>query len=175
MCPVLNTHAVALEEDALGWRHDPAAAETVRSDVLELLPSRQLRFGGSGNSVRRRRVYPTMQASIQKLHAAGVRIAFGVDAGIPNHFAGFNEHQELEYLVDSGLTPMEAIAAATSVSAEILGLDDRGVLEVGKRADFIVLDESPLDDIRNTRKIAAVYQGGRAIDRDALRRAWLGN
>lgn len=67
-----------------------------------------------------------MKASIQKLHAAGARIAFGVDVGTPNHFAGFNEHQELEYLVDASLTPMEAIAAATSVSAEILGFDKRG-------------------------------------------------
>ena len=73
-----------------------------------------------------RAIYPIMKASIQKLHAAGARIAFGVDVGTPNHFAGFNEHRDLEYLVDASLTPMEAIAAATSVSAEILGFDKRG-------------------------------------------------
>ena len=73
-----------------------------------------------------RAIYPIMKASIQKLYAAGARIAFGVDVGTPNRFAGFNEHQELEYLVHASLAPMEALAAATSVSAEILGLDKRG-------------------------------------------------
>ena len=70
------------------------------------------------------------------------------------------------------VTPADAIVAATSRPAELLGIADMGTLAAGKSADFIVLDANPLDDIRNTRKIARVYLGGRLLDRDALRAAW---
>jgi imidazolonepropionase-like amidohydrolase len=78
-------------------------------------------------------------------------------------FVGYNEHLELQALVDAGLTPLEAIAAGTSVGAQILGLDDLGTLARGKSADFLVLDQSPLDNIANTTKIGAVYRKGLAI------------
>ena len=72
-------------------------------------------------------------------------------------------------MVTCGLSPMEAIMAATSVNARILGLDDLGTVTEGKSASFVVLDANPLDDINNTRRISQVYLRGAKVDRDALR------
>ena len=80
-------------------------------------------------------------------------------------------HTELEELVASGLTPGEAFAAATSTAARILGVEqDIGTIAPGRIADLVILDADPLADIRNTRKIWRVIQGGRVVDRDALLR-----
>ncbi len=75
-------------------------------------------------------------------------------------------------MVAGGLSPMEAIVTATSRSADRLGLADTGRLTAGARADFVVLDANPLEDITNTRRIEAVYLAGAALDRDALRTGW---
>ena len=72
------------------------------------------------------------------------------------------------------MPPLEVIRAATQVGAEVLGLDDRGTLASGKRADFIVLEANPLEDMANSRRIAAVYRDGIAIDRAALSARWSG-
>ena len=69
----------------------------------------------------------------------------------------------------AGMTPMQVIVAATSRGAEYLGLADAGTLATGKRADFLVLDANPLDDIRNTRRIAKLFIKGDEIDRGALK------
>jgi imidazolonepropionase-like amidohydrolase len=75
-------------------------------------------------------------------------------------------------MVTAGMSPAQAIVAATSRSAQILGLDRLGTIAAGKSADFIVLDANPLDDIRNTRRIAQVYVRGRHVDRASLSRSW---
>lgn len=72
-------------------------------------------------------------------------------------------------MVTCGLSPMEAIIAATRTNAEILGLDDLGMVLAGKSASFVVLDANPLDDINNTRRIFQVYLRGEEVDREALR------
>jgi imidazolonepropionase-like amidohydrolase len=71
----------------------------------------------------------------------------------------------MQDMVLAGMTPMQVIVAATRNSAEFLRLADTGTLEVGKSADFLVLDANPLDDITNTRRIAAVILRGAAVDR----------
>ena len=71
-------------------------------------------------------------------------------------------------MVRTGMSPAEVIVAATSTSAELMELDALGTVAAGKSADFLVLDANPLDDITNTREIAAVYLRGTAVDRDAL-------
>ena len=68
-------------------------------------------------------------------------------------------------MVLAGMTPMQVILAATRNGAEFLRIADGGTLQAGKSADFIVLDANPLDDIKNTRKISAVYLRGAAVDR----------
>jgi imidazolonepropionase-like amidohydrolase len=75
-------------------------------------------------------------------------------------------------MVEAGMTPAQALTAATVTSADFLRLADRGTLDAGKRADFVVLDANPLDDIANTKRIADVYLGGRKLDRQTLRAAW---
>lgn len=83
--------------------------------------------------------------------------------------AGLSVHEELEWLVAAGLTPAEALAAATVGPARFFGEEAwSGSVAVGKRADFVLLEANPLDDIRNTRRIRAVVAGGRLYDRAAL-------
>jgi imidazolonepropionase-like amidohydrolase len=102
--------------------------------------------------------------------ANGARLVLGTDAGIASrHAFGWADHHELTRWVQLGLPPAEAIVAATSRAAELLGIADLGTLAAGKSADFIVLDANPLADIQNTRHIVSVYLRGVMLDRDALR------
>ena len=73
-------------------------------------------------------------------------------------------------MVAAGMLPMNVIVAATSRAAQYLGVTNVGQLTPGRRADFLVLDANPLEDIRNTRRIAAIYVGGAMVDRAALSR-----
>jgi imidazolonepropionase-like amidohydrolase len=75
-------------------------------------------------------------------------------------------------VVNAGLTPMQAIVAATRTSAEVLGLDELGAVAPGKSADFVVLDANPLDDITNSRRISKVFLRGHEVDRAKLRAGW---
>ena len=153
------------------WIGAPILAETVAPAVLaratDTFASR-----AADAAERAARSYEQMERSLAKLHAAGASLVLGSDSGVQDHFYGFSAHRELELMVAAGLSPMDAIVTATSRSADRLGLDDSGRLTPGARADFIVLDANPLDDITNTRRIADVYLGGAAVDRAALQAAW---
>jgi Amidohydrolase family len=100
---------------------------------------------------------------------AHVPLLAGTDAPNPGTTHGASLHRELELLVKAGLTPVEALAAATSVPAKQFGLGDRGTIAPGKRADLVLVDGDPTADIRATRKIAGVWKLGLAVDRDAYR------
>ena len=114
-----------------------------------------------------------MAWNFPRMIASGARIVLGTDTGIqPGHTFGSGEHVEIARWVQLGLTPAQAIVAATQRPAELLGLKDSGSLAVGKRADFIVLDANPLDDIHNTRKISGVYLSGVRLDREAVLASW---
>jgi len=112
---------------------------------------------------------------VAKLTAAGVKIGVGTDGGGQqgDQFLGWTMHTELENMVTAGMTPAQVIVAATRTTAEILGIDDLGMMAVGKSADFVVLDANPLDDIANSRKISQVYLRGVAIDRAKLRAGFM--
>ena len=93
----------------------------------------------------------------------GVKYGFGTDSGPPGRFPGYLEHWEMELMVDAGLTPSKVIQAATKNSAEFLKAKDLGTLETSKWADLIVLEKNPLENIKNTRTINAVYIAGNKI------------
>lgn len=106
---------------------------------------------------------------IRALKAEGVPMVTGSDALTSGVVGGFSLHEELELLVGAGLTNAEALAAATRLPAQWLGVDgDRGTIEAGKRADLVLLDADPLADIANTRRIAGVFLSGRYLSRAAL-------
>ena len=101
--------------------------------------------------------------------SSGARIVLGTDAGVSAKYSyGFAEHHEIGMYVSLGMTPAEALVAATSRPTEVLRIKDTGTLAKGKRADFIVLNANPLESIRNTRAIDSVYFDGVKLDREAL-------
>lgn len=108
-------------------------------------------------------------ANMGMLHERGVGVAVGTDTGNPYVFPGYSVHKEIELLVQAGLTPMEAIRAATQRAVESIGKnDDFGTIEPRKRADLLILGENPLDDIRNTRSLETVIAEGKVINRTLL-------
>ncbi|MGA2878309.1 MAG: amidohydrolase family protein [Bryobacteraceae bacterium] len=110
-----------------------------------------------------------LQYNFPKYLAAGARIVLGTDAGVSAKYSyGFAEHHEIGMYVRLGMTPADAIVASTSRPTEVLRINDTGVLARGKRADFIVLNANPLENIRNTREIDSVYLSGARVDREAL-------
>jgi imidazolonepropionase-like amidohydrolase len=117
------------------------------------------------------RAVPIFKANTLKMHRAGVKIAVGTDAGgtVGYNFQGYNTPREIEILVESGLTPMEALVAATRTGAEVIGVHDTlGTVEAGKLADLLILSANPLADIRNVRRIETVVQNGVVYPRDAF-------
>ena len=113
---------------------------------------------------------------VNAMHRAGIEFLAGTDTPPGVYvFPGFSLHEELQRFVAAGFTPMEALQTATLNPAKFLGIDDRlGTIEKGKLADLVLLDANPLDDIRNTQKIAAVIASGRYFSRADLDRMLAG-
>ncbi|MGH9255313.1 MAG: amidohydrolase family protein [Vicinamibacterales bacterium] len=151
------------------WIDDPLLRDTFTDEDIRLLENPKV--AEDAPAKWKTGVVPR---GVARLKAAGVRFGLGDDAGATNgaQYFGFGAHMEMASMVEAGLTPAEAITAATRNSAEFLKLDRLGTVAVGKSADFLVLDANPLDDINNTRRIAAVYLRGQQVDRDALRKKW---
>jgi len=137
------------------------AVSTFEPGVLKVAPelAQPLTSGGLPPNLAPlgRRVFEKMVALVGVLHKAGIRLVAGTDQAVPGH----SLHREIELYVQAGLTPMEAIQAATLVPAQVMGVaKDVGTIEVNKRADLIVLDANPLDDIHNIRSIKYVVANG---------------
>lgn len=117
----------------------------------------------------RERFFQAELKMVSEMNRAGVRILAGTDtaAGV-RVYPGFSLHEELELLVQAGLTPMQALQSATKNPGEYLGFADTGTIERGKRADLVLLDANPLTDIKNTRKIQSVVLAGRYFSREDL-------
>jgi imidazolonepropionase-like amidohydrolase len=117
------------------------------------------------NTPRNRAAFDQAKRNLKQLKDAGVRIAMGTDSGASGRFQGSFEHLELELMVDSGLTPAEAIVAATGDAARCMKkVGVIGTIQPGARADFVVYERSPLRNIRNSRSIESVWVGGAQVD-----------
>ena len=114
---------------------------------------------------------PQFLQLVRRLHKAGVPIVAGTDTPAPWVLPGAGLLAELQLLVEAGLSPSDALQAATGRAAAVLHkAGDVGTLRPGRYADLLLLDADPLLDIRNLRHIAAVYMNGKEIDRPALRK-----
>ena len=139
--------------------------------VLEHLPASMLqnRIASLGQSpsdtaTSHARLARTL-ANIKAAHDAGVPIIAGTDEGIP----AYSVYRELELYVKAGFTPMDALRAATAVAAQAMRVDkDVGTIEKGKRADLLVLDANPLENISNVRSVRFVMKDGRMFESAAL-------
>lgn len=159
--------------DAPDWTEDAFVRAGMHPDLITTIESEDWRETTlAEDSTNRARDSLAMNlTNLAILHEAGVRIGFGTDSGAtPLRVIGVAEHRELELIVEAGLSPMQALVIATSSSAELMELDDRGVLEPGKRADFIVLADNPLDDIANTQTIVEVWQRGERVSGEVAAR-----
>jgi imidazolonepropionase-like amidohydrolase len=115
-----------------------------------------------------RQGFKRMQAFVRRFHAAGGTLLAGTDM---SPWPGAGLHEELRLLVESGLSPLAALQAATWNPARALGWDGRtGTVAVGLDADLVLLDANPLDDITNTTRIWAVVRAGQVLDRTTLDR-----
>jgi imidazolonepropionase-like amidohydrolase len=129
-------------------------------------PERQQTMAKSRAAEAYRKGLEVARRNVKTLHDAGIRIASGTDSGPPARFQGYFEHLELEELVRSGLTPIQALKAATGDAAGCAGIGDRlGTLTPSRAADFIVLSRDPVQDIRNTRTIESVWIAGNRVPR----------
>jgi imidazolonepropionase-like amidohydrolase len=145
--------------------NDPFFIRSTTPDVLKTLasPEYQKKMAADKNLSK----YPIAEdiemKNLKTLADAGVRYGFGTDTGVPGRFQGYFEHVELARMVDAGLTPMQALVAATGNAAEFLGAKDLGTLQAGKWADLVVLQRDPLADINNSRTIESVYIAGNKV------------
>jgi len=163
---------VAIDEANYWYAEHPQALQqpflrqALHRDVLARWSQpewQRAQLAGSGIPAAREAVATNLD-NVRRLHAAGVKLGFGTDAGaMPHRVIGVAEHRELQLLVQAGLSPAQALQVATSQAADLLGLADRGRIAAGKRADLLVLDADPLTDIANTQRIGAVWQAGQEV------------
>ncbi|HLB82542.1 MAG TPA: amidohydrolase family protein [Gemmatimonadales bacterium] len=151
-----------------GMEDVPSTATSVR-DVAGLLR----RTGWRAADLQAfRRSRARQNQFLREFKRAGGLVAAGSDAANQLLVPGLSLHEEISLLVGAGLTPVEAITAATRKGAELLRADSLGELTPGKVADLVVLDANPATDIAATRRIAFVMLRGRIVHPDSLRRTW---
>lgn len=136
----------------------PASFEPGISKIPQVLAQQLTDVGPPNeNSEIGEKIFEKSVAIVGALHRAGVPVVAGTDQGVPGH----SLHREMELYVQAGFTPMEAIQAATLVPARIMGMEkETGTVEKGKRADLILINGNPLEDIRNTRNVEYVITNG---------------
>ena len=160
--------SVFLYESTPAFFEDPfflRGGDAYRADMAEIRdPATHARVRDSEQAQITKRMLEQAKRNLKLLTDGGVTIAMGTDSGTSlGRWQGYFEHVELELMVEAGMTPMQALVAATRNSARVMRLDDLGTLEPDKWADLVVLDANPLDDIRNTRQIDSVWIAGQRL------------
>lgn len=154
--------------DHPAWMDSPAFEAAVDPKLREKWLGKDYVTQAKGSLMARQNRAALQQGmkNLKVIFDAGILVGFGTDSGAtPMRLPGWAEHRELQLMVAAGLTPMQAITCATHNAAELEhDLENRGTLEVGKRADFLILAANPLDDIVNTTKLVAIYHGGARIE-----------
>jgi imidazolonepropionase-like amidohydrolase len=150
----------------------PANGRRILSAYLRAEWREQLAEQGPERRPVYRRLHEGSRRDLREMRAAGVRVLAGTDIGVLNVTPGQSLHEELALLIrDAGMTPLEALRAATRDAAAFLGRDrEIGTIAVGRRADLVLLDADPLADIAHVSRIHAVVLRGRMLDRGALAR-----
>ena len=157
-------------ESTPSWANDPFFRRGYGADLVADISNanRQAQFRASppwALGQKYKAGLEVAKANLKRVHDAGVRVAMGTDTGPAGRFQGFFEHLELELMVQSGLTPMQALVSATGTAAACWGKQGViGTIAKGAQADLLVLAKNPLDDITNTRALDAIYIGGRRLD-----------
>jgi imidazolonepropionase-like amidohydrolase len=162
----LSREASFVCETNADFANDPFFTRGVSPDVVKTLKTAQ--YQKTIRSSPRCKLYPgvlkTAESNLKAEANAGVKYGMGTDSGPPGRFPGYFAHWEMELMVQAGLTPMQVITAATRNAAEFLRAKDLGTLQASKWADLVVLEKNPLDNIKNTRTIDAVYIAGKKVD-----------
>jgi hypothetical protein len=152
---------------------DPLIADTTSMSSLSALrheAARNLSSEEKENAKKNLAGLLEAESNVKRLRDAGILFAAGTDAMYPGDFQGEGLHRELELIVESGLTPLEAITTATKNAAAIMNATDEwGTLSPGKRADILLVDGKPDQKISDSRKITLVMQQGAVINRDRLK------
>ena len=169
--PGLQTAWMNTQGQRPAWIEDPLLRETYSSQQIQEYWGDPLMKMTPDAVARVRKNLAMDGRNMMQLRAAGMRVVMGTDTGQSRFLIGYFNHMALESFVAIGMTPAEAIVAATRDSAEIAKVNS-GMVAVGRSADFIVLDANPLENISNTRRINKVYLRGEEVARAALMAKW---
>jgi imidazolonepropionase-like amidohydrolase len=153
------------------WLDDPLLQDTYSPQLIKEYWGDPMKNMTPDDVDRARKDFELQARSVMRLRAAGMRVVTGTDTGQSRFLIGYFNHLDLESMVAMGMTPMEAIVAATRDAAKTAHFNS-GLVAAGKSADFIVLDANPLEKIGNTRRINKVYLRGQEVDRAALKAKW---
>ncbi|HEX5280115.1 MAG TPA: amidohydrolase family protein [Micropepsaceae bacterium] len=153
------------------WLDDPLLKALYSPQQIEQYWGAPLRKMTPADVAKAKASFAADGKNMMVLRAAGMTVVGGTDTGQKRHLVAFQNHLDLESMVAMGLTPMEAIKAATSDGAAA-GHFNTGLIAAGRNADFIVLNANPVDSISNTRKIAQVYLRGAEVPRAQYAAKW---
>lgn len=166
-CPTLTRELSTFAyESTPAFFADPFFLSEADPEVIAQLqdPQRQEAMRTSASAQAYKAALTVAMRNLKKAADAGLLIAMGTDAGpFPSRFQGYFEHLEMEMMAEAGLTPTQILRAATGDAGRALRVDGLGTLTKGAWADFVVLDEDPLTDIRNTRSIVSVLIAGNLV------------
>jgi imidazolonepropionase-like amidohydrolase len=176
MTPALAEPWMTFNGSSLGgghpaWLDDPLLHDTYSDAAIRQFWGDPLMKMKPEEIKKAHDIFENLKTNGMKLRAAGIKVVMGTDTGQTRFFIGYSTHMDLEGLVAMGLTPSEAIVAATSEAARIAGFNT-GLIARGRQADFIVLNANPLEKISNTRRINKVFLRGQEVPRAEYRAKW---